>query len=225
MLSTSSFSLLRRSNSSNSAHRRKASALLKFLSVPLALYMSAGLRPIIPFSIACLTSSNRRSSVALFFIAKILCHASSIVSLLCRRLAAALLRLLSSLGRGLLSLMFLPIASHPLVVDIHTPIIIANNLDISVCPLVKARLVAKILFAILVPIQIVVIMLRTAIVTFYERLFMQFRRLKPVHLRRLLLCGKFGVFLQHGNHRRRRHIRINRRQNSSRLCLYVLARR
>src|SRR5690625_1671002 len=156
---------------SSVCRKRKASDLLNFLSAPVALYMLPGSRPIIPSSIACLTDFSRASSVGLFFIAKILCQASSIVSLFSRRLAAALLRLLSSLGRGLLSLMFLPMLTHPLIIDIHTPIIIANNLDISVCPLVKARLVAKILFAIFVPKQFVVILLRAAVIAFYERFF------------------------------------------------------
>src|SRR5690625_428603 len=82
-----------------------------------------------------------------------------------------------------------------LIIDVHIPIIIANNFDVSVCPLVKARLVAKILFAIFVPKQFVVILFRAAVIAIYERFFVQFRRLKSVYRNRLLLLDKYVVCL------------------------------
>src|SRR5699024_8071004 len=75
-------SLLCASCSSSTRHIRTASALLNRLP--------GESRPILPSSIARLTSRRRSSSRGLFFIASILAHASSYVSLCSLRTSAAL---------------------------------------------------------------------------------------------------------------------------------------
>src|SRR5690625_2587783 len=81
--------------SSSTRHNRKASALLN------RLLADSASRPILPASIASLTSRNLLASASLFFIKNMRSQASSIDSVLARFLAAAFGRLSDFFFAGL----------------------------------------------------------------------------------------------------------------------------
>src|SRR5690625_334177 len=132
--------------SSSTRHKRKASALLN------RLLADSASRPILPASIAALTSRNLRASASLFFIENMRAQASSIVSVFARFLAAAFDRLSVFFAAGLRifnvnfgSFFAIYVSASVYLFDIHFEIIVANFFDIILAPLLETPSIAHVM--------------------------------------------------------------------------------
>src|SRR5690554_3663663 len=170
--------------SSSTRHNRKASALLN------RLLADSASRPILPASIASLTSRNLLTSASLFFIENILAQASSIVSVLARFLAAAFDRLSDLFSAGLrifkvsFGSFFAINVSPSLIFDIHSPVIIANFFDIILVPFVETLSIAHVMLRQLVEKKVGGEAFSPAVDAVSARLFAHFRRIESTHLYR-----------------------------------------
>src|SRR5690625_3933147 len=170
--------------SSSTRHKRKASSLEN------RLLADSASRPILPASIAALTSRNLLTSASLFFIENIRAQASSIVSVLARFLAAAFATLFDFFSAGLrifkvsFGSFFAINVSPSLLFDIHFEIIVANFFDITLVPFIETLSIAHVMLRQLVEKKNGGEAFSPAVDAVSARLFAHFRRLESTHLYR-----------------------------------------
>src|SRR5690625_4526550 len=171
--------------SSSTRHNRKASALLN------RLLADSASRPILPASIASLTSRNLRASASLFFIENMRAQASSIVSVLARFLAAAFDRLSVFFAAGLRifkvsfgSFFAINVSASVYLFDIHFEIIIANFIDVILVPLIEKLAIAHVTLRQIGEEKVRGEALSPAVDADSARLFAHFRRLESTHIYR-----------------------------------------